>query len=352
MKKCKLYSLSALITLIFAALLCCMACNNKSPIPEFVGDIAIEWAEPALEALIRQELGKPQGIIYQEELDHIKHIELYGESHLYFNLEGGYYTLKEGKDIDMHISDGRGNVYKDGTYEIEGIEYTRGSVSSLADFANFRNLNGLYVFKNSLTDLSGLSSLQNLVDLGLWDCGFQDAGALASLRQLKLLTLDCNNIEEMSAFSGFDQIIMLSVAGNNISSLEWLSNFSNVLNLTLNYNPLTSLKGLEMLESLENLEALYLIGTQIDDIGLLMGNTSLRTLQMRYQKVDSLDVAQLAAIPSLEVLTIEQTQAKLENFRSLNELIFLRELRVTPNLNITEEDIEWLQDQLPHCNIE
>ncbi|MCL1975935.1 MAG: hypothetical protein FWG61_07240 [Firmicutes bacterium] len=338
--------------LIITTLLYLTACHNTMPAAEFVGDVAIKWVEPALEALVRQELGKPQGIIYREELDHIKYIELYGESHLFFNLEGGYFTLKEGKDINVHVSDGRGNMYKDGTYEIEGIEYNRGSIASLADFANFRNLNGLYIFKNDLTDLSGLSALANLEDISLWDCAFKDVRALASLKQLKLLSLDYNNIEDMSALSGFDQVVMLSVAGNCLSSLEWLSGFNNVLNLTLNYNPLTSLEGLRQLASFDHLETLNLIGTQIDDVSVLAGSTSLRTLQMKYQKVNSLDVAQLALIVNLEILTLEQTQAKLENFRSLNELYFLQELRITPNINVPDEDIEWLRDQLDFCNIE
>jgi len=360
MKKRLLYS-----ALILLLLLCLAACNNTPaetpPAADtsletpgtFVGDVPIEWAEPALEALVRQVLGKPEGIIFQEELDYITTIELFGDSHLFFNGEGGYFFAGKNptEGVDLHIGDGRGNLYKDGTYEIEGQQYSRGAISSLADFANFRNLTGLDVHKNRLLDLAGLSYLNDLTSLGLWDNDIQDAGDLATLMQLEGLSLDYNNIADMSAFSGFDQLVSLSVNGNLISSLEWLSNFgfSNEIWLSLGNNPLQNLEGLE---NLEHLASLSIMATQIEDISVLAGNTSLHTLNLKNLKVESFDLAQLTAIPNLSWLLLQQSQAELVNFRSLAELKYLEYLYVTPNVNIADEDIAWLREQLPFCIIE
>jgi len=381
MKKPQLYS-----TLILLLLLCFTACNNtpaeappaadaaletppatdasvETPpavdasveTPGIIeGGVAIEWVEPALEALVRQELGKPEGIIYQEELEYVKRLELFGESHIFFNGDGGLILgkIKRSKGVDLHYDDGQGNPYKDGTYEIEGQQYSRGSISSLADFANFRNLTGLAVHKNYLLDLTGLEPLKDLLDLVLIDNEIQDAGALASLRQLKYLMLNYNSIADMSAFSGFDQITTLCLAGNQISNLDWLIGFSSVNWLRLGYNPITNLDGLKDMESIEFLE---LNDVQAEDFSALAGNTSLITLHISNLKIKSLDLAQLttvlSTIPNLKSLGITQNQAELINFRSLAELASLTQLFITPNANITDEDIEWLRKQLPSCDI-
>jgi Leucine-rich repeat (LRR) protein len=346
--------------LILAALLCLAACHSApaeappaasttAEPPAIVDGVAIQWKEPALEALVRHELGKPEGTIYQEELDYVECIELYGVSHLFINPTDGYMHLKKGKDIDLHNSDSHGNVRKDGTYEIERREYTRGSISCLTDFVNFRNLKVLFVFKNSLTSLSGLSSLQKLTDLFLWDDDIHDAGALANLTQLKNLDISYNNIADMPAFSDFDQIISLGVDGNYISSLEWLDGFSSVGWLSLGHNPLLSLEGLE---KLQNLESLTLVATQAEDMSVLAGNSYLRILNLKNMKLKSFDLVQLTAIPNLEILTISQAQTELENFRSLADMEILENLYITPNVNISDEEIAWLKEQLPYCSIE
>jgi len=353
MKRPLLYS-----ALILLLLLCFTACNNtpaETPpaagasveTPAIIeGGVAIEWAEPVVEALVRQVLDKPKGIIYQEELDDIFCVELYGESHLFFNYKDE--GLRKGLDFHYRDRDDLQKMPKDGTYDLSGQQYTRGSVSSLADFANFRNLKELWVYKNSLKDLTGLASLEALVWLGLWDNEIQDAGALSSLRQLESLDLSMNNIEDMSDFTGFDHVKDLSLSGNYISNLDFLTGFPSVVSLSLGYTPLTSLEGLTKLKNLERLESLNLDSVQIDDISILTGNTSLKSLHLKYLKVDSFDVEQLTAIPNLDNVGLAQTQAKLVNIRSLAELKYLAYLSLT---NVPDGDIAWLREQLPYCKI-
>ena len=338
--------------LILTALLFAVACNNSpaentaEPPVIIEGGVEIQWVDPALEALVRQVLNKPQGVIYQEELDYITRLELYGESYLFFNYEDG--GLRKGLDFHYRDLDDMQKMPKDGTYDLNGQQYTRGSISSLADFANFRKLKELWLYKNSLKDLTGLVSLENLICLSLWDNEIQNASALSALRQLKYLDLSMNNIEEMTDFTGFDHIEYLGLAGNQISSLEFLSGFPSVFELSLGYTSLTNLEGLKNLESLERLKLLNLDGVQIDDVSVLAGNTSLTTLQLKYLKVDNFDLAQLTSIPNLDNLGLAQTQAEMLNVRSLAELKYLKYLSIT---NVPDEDITWLREQLPFCNI-
>jgi len=121
-----------------------------------------------------------------------------------------------------------------------------------------------------------------------------------------------------------------------------------VVELNLGSTAIVSLEGLKNLESLDRLKSLNFDCTQIDDVSVLAGNTSLQSLHLKYLKADSFDLAQLAAIPNLENLGLAQTQAKLLNFRSLAELKYLEYLSVT---NVPDKDVEWLRGQLPSCKI-
>jgi len=51
---------------------------------------AIVWREPKIEALVREKLAKPTGGITRSELQYFWGIELFGESHIFFNAFGGY----------------------------------------------------------------------------------------------------------------------------------------------------------------------------------------------------------------------------------------------------------------------
>ena len=51
---------------------------------------AIIWREPKLEALVRAKIAKPTGDVYQSDLEYFWGIELFGESHIFFNASGGY----------------------------------------------------------------------------------------------------------------------------------------------------------------------------------------------------------------------------------------------------------------------
>lgn len=82
---------------LFLLLLLCLvllltACGQPTAEESLVVDetAPIQWQEPALEALVREALGKPEGEIYPTDLDHIWGVELFGESHIFFNAEGGY----------------------------------------------------------------------------------------------------------------------------------------------------------------------------------------------------------------------------------------------------------------------
>ena len=108
-------SLCLIAGLLVALLFFAAACTANAPVepalpdqqpeaPPVVaeGDVLIQWREPALEALVRATLGKPSEEIMQSDLDHIWSIELIGDTHIYFNNNGGPYARQE--DIILNPS--------------------------------------------------------------------------------------------------------------------------------------------------------------------------------------------------------------------------------------------------------
>ena len=181
------------LLLLLSLVLLLAACGQPTAEESLVVDetAPIQWQEPALEALVREALGKPEGEIYPTDLDHIWGVELFGESHIFFNAEGGYnmYATPDGYyEEQSEIQNPNQFFSLDlGTYIINGETFSRGSIARLSDFANFRNLRYLYLYSNDLQDVSGLSGLDELVELRLIDNCIQDVYSLAQLRQIDSL---------------------------------------------------------------------------------------------------------------------------------------------------------------------
>ncbi|MCL1816966.1 MAG: hypothetical protein FWG43_05130, partial [Clostridiales bacterium] len=183
--------------------------SKAEAFPAFDWDAVAQWREPAVEALVREKLGKVSRDIMQSDLDHIWAVELFGDTHIYFNADGGYVMWKsiEGysyleeswnpSNIDIGFNDAEGNEYKSGIYSVNEEQFKRGSILSLKDFGNFRNLRFLHVYKNSLQDLDGLSDLENLIELKLTDNDIFDITALSLLTQIDSLRIYGGLIEDI-----------------------------------------------------------------------------------------------------------------------------------------------------------
>ena len=330
------------------------------------GEEAVEWQEPALEALVREKLGKQEGEIYPSELDHIWGIELFGDTHIYFNADGGYTMYKDAvgpapgdselrnpSAIDVHLvdaadnllRDAEGRLLKDGSYSVGGQSYSRGSITSLADFAHFRNLRYLYVYKNNLNDLSGLTVLHDLSELRLTDNAIGDITALGELRQLDSLRLPANAITDIEPLRALSGLSHLHLRSNEISDLSVLSAMPSLTWLNLVDNPIESIEELRGI----SLTTLYLDETPVSDLSPLADMTTLLSLCVANMDTDYIDFAPLAGLDKLGALCAGQEQAEIVNIRSLAGLKRMTQLELIPSDNIPEEDIQWLREQLPGC---
>ena len=393
-------SIRILVFLLLSTLFLVSACGQptaEEPMEEplVVDETApIQWQDPALEALVREVLGKPEGEIYPTDLDHIWGVELWGDQHLFFNGEGGseMYVDADGRyqevrdPVEKRViasstelflfprdKEPRGNYLRNGAYTVNGETFNRGAISSLADFANFRNLRYLYVFKNDLQDVSGLSGLDELVELYLIDDNLQEVGTLSDLPHLEALTLSANFLEDISPLFQLTQLTNLVVRDNEIRSLEGIGALENLTRLNVANNHVDSLEpvadlphldglvvstnpieDLEPIAGLTNLKNLYLDETQVHDLTPLQMLTSLEYVNITDLQVDRIDFAPLAVLPNLNSLVVGQSQAEIVNLRSLAEIPGLKtvngQLDLVPSENIPEEDIAYLRKELPGCS--
>jgi len=311
---------------------------------EIAGDnAAIQWVEPALEALMRQELDKPQGDIFPSDLDHVREFRLIGDTHIAININ------PFSSRLDLHEIDSAGMPLKDGTYELDGQQYKRGSISSLADFANFRNIKDLRIYKNGLHDLKGLSSLEKLDFLRLRDCAIQNVEDLAELRQIDYLDVGSNHISDIEPLGNLEQLSQICLDNCNISNLDRLSSLKNLQSISVEYNPVESI---DFISTLAKVTGFSFSGTKVEDISILAEKTDLLVLRLKNMEVKSVDLAPLAALKKLRGLSVAQNQAELLGLQVIGGFKELALLEIVSNdLGISEEDIAWLREQLPHCQI-
>jgi len=332
-------------------------------------DKVVQWTEPALEALVRAKLEKPDGDIMQSELDDIWGIELIGDSHLYFNGKGGYsmYTNPETYFVDdaaslkslqnpagilFELEEGAETSLKEGTYWVKGQAYTRGAITSLDDLANFRNVKFLNIYKNDLKDLKGLASLEDLTTLNLVENSIVDIGPLASLEKIEVLDLTSNQITDASPLSNLTELKRLALLDNQINNIDGFSALTNLTSLRLSHNPIESL---DELAPLSHLRSLLISNTRVQDISALYGKTSLSFLDMSHLDAAQIDLEPLVTnTPNLTALMISQNKAELLNIRSIAELKQLMALVILlgdQSAKIPDSEIDWLREQLPGCMI-
>lgn len=185
----------------------------------------VTFADPNLEAAIRQKIGKASGDIHWSDLE--------GITRLYLGSRG--------------ISN------------LTGLEYCN-------------NLKELHLYQNQIKDLSPLADLIKLQDLHFWDNQISDISPLAELTNLSSLRLQDNQISDISPLSKLTKLKYLVLNNNQISDISPLDGLTNVETLLLKNN---QIRDISPLAGLINLEYLNLNDNQIEDISPLVANRGL-----------------------------------------------------------------------------
>jgi Leucine-rich repeat (LRR) protein len=241
-----------------------------------------EFADPNLEAAVREALGISEGPLFVEDLEQL-------------------YTLNaSGREIK----------------DLSGLEYCV-------------NLMSLVLEYNEITDLGPLTTLSNLQSLNLNDNAVSDTAALATLTGLTRLYLGGNTLddEDLARLKGLTNLTYLVMDRNQVSDLSPLVDLTQLRSLVLNDNDISDLSPLQ---GLANLSGLELYNNYISDISPLAGLTNLRVLYLYSNTIS--DIAPLANLTNLERLVLDYNDiidiSALQGLVNL-EVLYLNENRIS-----------------------
>jgi hypothetical protein len=177
--------LSALLALLLiTSLVACGTPASTTQLPMLTPTEAatpniVTFADPALEAMARDAMGKPSGDITVAEAETVTSLNL---------------SFAEWQE---YVSD-------------------KEPISSIAGLESFTNLESLDLSGNAITDLAPLSVLTNLKALILTGCAAEDYTPLASLTNLRVLMLDHSTIADPTPLLTLTNLKCLYLEGSQI----------------------------------------------------------------------------------------------------------------------------------------
>src|SRR6056297_3274167 len=225
------------------------------------GNTVINFADPDLEDVIRNNIDKPTGEIYESDVDEI--ISLTALSSNIDNLSGIEYLNN-----------------------LEYLDFGNNQVSDISPLSNLTDLESLDFGDNQVSDISPLSNLTNLTHLYFGNNQVSDISPLSNLTNLTHLYFGNNQVSDISPLSNLTNLEYLGFWGNQVSDISPLSNLTNLEYLAFGYNQVSDISPLS---NLTNLEILYLTYNQISSISALVDNPGINNgdlINVRYNNLN------------------------------------------------------------------
>lgn len=287
----------------------------------------IEFYDEGLEIIVRNIINKPEGDIFENELDGITEIFAMGD---YITPEKNYSTVSYPPDPRTYKVNGSIKSLKDIKYfknlkhltlvyqnikdftpiselkDLESLNISDNKISDLAFLKGMKKLKSLNVSNNKLTGISQVASLSNLRELDISYNKINDIKGFEKLTNLKMLlsdqywTDDTSRIRDISPLKDMKKLETLSLEANRIADFMPISGLDIIKELNLCQN---GLNNIEALSSLINMESLDLSWNDINDIRPLTGMKKLKKLKIDYDMVAN--KALLRQLPELTDVNFE-----------------------------------------------
>ena len=210
--------------------------------PELTLDVT--FADPNLEAAIREAIGKPTGKIYASDLE-------------------GLTSLNA---TEKNITDLTG---LESATSLTYLDLRHNQISDISPLADLTGLAVLGLCYNQMSDISLLTSLTSLTTLSLCGNEISDISPLASLSGLTWANFGSNQISDISPLSNLTNLRTLGLEYNQISDISPLANVTSLTLLSLGHNQISDISPLS---NLTNLIELWLDANQISDISAIVEN--------------------------------------------------------------------------------
>ena len=261
------------------------------------------FADPNLEAAIREAIDKPTGPICPSDLKGLT--TLHASARNITDLTGLEHctSLTILVLIDNQISDISALA---GLTNLTYLHLDSNQISDLSPLANLTSVMGLRLVlrRNQISDISPLANLTNLIELDLAYNQVSDISPLASLINLLQLQLHNNQISDISSLANLTSLTYLILHNNQISDISPLANLTSLtIYLNLDNNQISDISPLANLTSLTVLD---IRTNQISNISPLANLTSLAYLHLDNNQIS--DISPLANLTSLTYLILNSNQ--------------------------------------------
>jgi len=295
----------------------------------------IEFYDEGLEIIVRNIINKPEGDIFENELEGITDIHAIGDN----------ITSSENYPAVHYPQDPR-------TYKVNG------SIQSLKDIAHFKNLKQLTLVYQSINDFAPLAELKNLETLNISDNKISDLAFLKGMKKLKSLNVSYNKLTEISGIASLKNLEELDISYNKINDIKGIEKLTNLKILLLNQSwtddtsrvrdisPLIDMKKLEILSlesnriadfspisSLDRIKVLNLCQNRINNIEPLSSLINMESLDLSWNDIS--DIRPLIGMKKLKKLKIDYDMV-------VNKAL----LRQLPEL--TDVNFEWHKIPYPY----
>lgn len=211
----------------------------EATVTQAPGDVVV-FDDAALEASIREALGKPEGDITRSDAETLTELELS--------------QLGVEKDQPIIHSLSALQYFTNLTYlglgfAVQNAQDPQAPID-LSVIANLTNLESLQMAGVVVDDLSPLAKLDRLMSLTLYN-GDQplDLTPLSGLVNLVALTLRNNKISDLSPLAGMSNLRYLDLEGNQITDVSPLAGLTGLERLYLIDNPITDFSPLAEVRS-------------------------------------------------------------------------------------------------------
>jgi len=184
----------------------------------------VTFADPVLEAMVREAINKPEGDITLEEAAAITELKLSTD-----------FTPDEPAE---------GTVIKDlsGLENFNNLEVLELHFHDVADISPLAGLNKLWSLGlggNPVADLSPLTGMTTITSMTLFNCQAKDYSPLATLTNLNSLWLEYSTIVDLTPLAGLLNLERLTLGGTQVSDVSPLSGLTNLKVLSLADCPIT-----------------------------------------------------------------------------------------------------------------
>ncbi len=226
---------------------------TPTPEPTAAAPTTVAFADPLLEKMVRDAMGKPEGDITIAEAEAIQELKL--------GIEWQKFIPEEQQIKDLSGLENFRNL--------EVLELHFHKITDVSPLAGLTKLVSLALGGNPVADITPLSGMTNLQGLTLFNCAASDYSTLAKLTNLDFLMLEYSSFTDTSVLSGLTKLGNLSLSHTQVSDVSPLAGLTNLHRLLLAECPITDYSPLAgIYPSLE--ESDFTMAASLSDLGFTL----------------------------------------------------------------------------------